>query len=255
MSHELEVITKPRVLRAELEAIRQGAETEVLLTELGGDMLKLAGVAFRDVEGDEIYAQRFEREPEGRGAHFDIYNERLSEEYPWIALYNLEGTNTITTAKLPEDLANDYFDVYPEPTDEAKVARRTFSKLALKRPEVATSTGQLGPNMGLILPQHINGPHIIHNVVPNNVENPGSFVKMVVPANQEEASLLEESDYLPLEDFLQKDHILHAFGREDYKPVIPAGTPKVNFGRRVVNAIRKQPRNTQETYRSPCNLD
>lgn len=247
MSHELSVITNPRELRNEITELREGAETEVLLAKLGGDALKFAKATFSDaVSNGEVMAQKFDREPEGRGAHFDIYNERLSGTYPWIALYNLSGSNTLTAATLPNHLADQYFSQYPEPNEEAKVARRVFSRMALLSGDVETSTGELNSGMGLVLPQRKDGPHVIHNIVPNVPAHPGSFIKMVVPAAEKDAQDLAEVGYSELEQLL-----------DAMKPVKPSRkVPKLS--NRALHSVRELFSRTPQTSsnaKRPCNYD
>lgn len=174
-----------------------------LIADIGKGAIRFAMAAFPGANLNGIYAQRNERESTGRGPHFDIYDEGLHKNYPWLAVYNVEGTCTISAAILPEKLAEAYTDLYPVPDEAAHTARRHFGALVLESATTEVYTGTLKPDTGLVLPQRPNGPHIIHEVVPQDREHPGSFIKIVAPKNTKKVlDTLAEEGFLPIDELL-----------------------------------------------------
>jgi hypothetical protein len=208
-TQQITVFKEPGPLSEQLAGYREpieGRDNEIiLLAELGGGALRFAGAAFPGADLDAIYAQHNEREGEGRGPHFDIYDEGLSEDYPWLGVYNLAGTCAVQAAVMSGKLGEEYDRLYPEPTEEAYEARRHFGALVLDSPLNEVYKGSIEPGRGMILPQSKSGPYIVHEVVPENPTAPGSFIKMVVP-KQTSAVLeqLAESGFMSLDELLTK---------------------------------------------------
>lgn len=200
------VFYEPETLSSRVTDYRQELGQEIImLGELGGGVLRFAGAAFPEADVDNIYAQYNERQSEGRGPHFDIYDEGLSEDYPWLGVYNLAGTCAVQAAIMPRNLNAEYARLYPEPTEEAYEARRHLGALVLDSPLSEVYKGTLRPDRGLILPQSKNGPHIVHEVVPEDSANPGNFIKMVVPKQTTtNIEQLNKSGFTPLDELLTK---------------------------------------------------
>lgn len=172
----------------------------VVLSSGHDGLLGFAEDAFPTASIDEIYAKHYEREPEGRGAHFDVYRDLLDPEYPWLAVYNLAGRVSLRALKLPDELAESYFKRFPFPSSAAFKARRDYSSIALNSTEdedIYTATLDAGDDM--VIAQYADGPHIIHEIVPENPSDPGEFIKLVVPRDGESQVLIEEDDMVPLD--------------------------------------------------------
>jgi len=209
-----------------------------LLVRASG-LIAFAEAAFPDTPPSNIYAQMNDREPKGRGAHFDVYQGFIDENREWIAIFNLAGEAALRTAVLSPELSQIYFDTFPEPTDEAFEARRNFSAIALATPGAEISEGELRAGTGLILPQRANGPHIVHDIVPKSDETPGHYVKMAVP-NDKEASKqrMISGNYQPLDDLVTE----HLGGS---KPIPAAQKP--------IPSVRERHERTWPSRH--CNLD
>lgn len=239
MPSQLEVVKTVPDLEAELSKYRDLSDESVnaVLCELGGGVLRFANAAFPFADRDRILTQKFEREPEGRGPHFDIYGAYLDEEFPWLALFNLSGITTLKTVQLPADLAEVYFSRFPEASDEAFDARRPISELALSSPKADVKTGRLENGMGLLLPQREAGPHIVHEVTPASAHIPGEFVKAVVVKDDPETQeFLADKGYVPLDDLVSE-----SLGAQRK---IPKAAWEV-----------EPPEEPEVPYRRSCNLD
>jgi hypothetical protein len=200
-------------------------------------LLAFAQAAFPDTDTDKIYAQKNEREPEGRGAHFDVYQGIIEESHPWIAVFNLAGSAAIRTTTLSPALSQSYFDIFPEPTDEAFEARRHFSAIALSTPGAEISGGTLEADTGLILPQRVGGPHIVHDIVPITKSNPGRYIKMAVPNGKKSSQeRMMRGKYLPLDQLVTEQ----LGGNPEVKTI-----PTTNRTRQLPPTL----------HRSDCNLD
>jgi hypothetical protein len=209
MAHlEIPVATNPDQFRTQLAAIHESDGVHAVLSNLGGGMLRFAGLAFPEADPNDIYAQEFKREPSGRGAHFDIYNPLLNKDYPWLGVYNIAGTARMQTMVLPADLARTYDTAYPKPTGAALQARRHLAQFAITAPDASVFSGTLEPGMGFVLAQRPDGPHIVHDIVPVHQTSAGSFVKMIVPntgrGRKKAVNMLTSEGYLPFDELVTK---------------------------------------------------
>lgn len=193
-----------------------GAETtKALLGQWPGGILEFAGVAFPGFSADEIYAKKHDREPEGHGPHFDVYTPYVNKDLSWIGHYNLSGVVELTIANLPEDLAKSYDARYPLPTNEAAEARRHYSRIALGDPAVKKQETLVIPGTKLLIPVNPDVPYLIHEFVPRDPTDSGSYVKMILPSEQKTAhKILCEAEYEPLDVFVTKA-LGGTFGLED----------------------------------------
>jgi hypothetical protein len=255
MSNQLRVIENPQELTAHMERFREvgsadiGVQDAIVFTRLGGGILNFAAAAFPGLSPEEIYADVNEREPEGRGAHFDVYANTLDGRYPWLGIYNLSGSVAVKASPLPVDLARIYFERFPEPTDNTYQARRDFSSIALLSEDVTTFKGRLDENMGMIVLQKASGPHVIHDVLPQDPRNPGEFVKMTAPDNSDLGRwMIDHTHSIPLDELLTTSLTGRKESSEESVPELPSGSRPT----RVPSLPRhSRPRRTK----SRCNLD
>lgn len=208
MTCELPINTDPVSFRGEVRAMHTSQERlrvdeAVRLCHLGGGVIKFAETIFPGISATDIQAEVYEREPEGRGAHFDVYDETLVEEFPYLGVFNLDGEVEVTAAELPDDLAKIYFERFPEPNDTAFKARRDFSSIALNLPDTKIYKGTMEAGSGMVLLQNKEGPHIIHNVVPRDPSLPGKFIKLVYTSGSPQfQDVLEKTALRPLDEVL-----------------------------------------------------
>lgn len=262
MSLELPVITDPSELTKAVTHIRTAENPGAIMSHLGGGILKFAGATFPDINTEDIYAQSNNREPEGRGAHFDVYGSFLDKNYPWLGLFNLAGRASLTTVTLPDELAKIYFDMYPTPTDEAFDARRHFSAIALGSKKAEITSGTLTSGTGLVLPQKDIGSHIVHDIVPEDPNQPGKYVKLIVPSGTEEANdRMRRGGYKPLDELLSEGLGLTIETDTGEKfpetSLEPLRSPPTRRTRRGFGQVRPPTFASEEDepYRRSCNLD
>lgn len=183
MAKNLEVATE---LGAFKESVRNiatslespmGVDESIRLCKLGGGVIQFARTVFFDTEFTSVHAELYDREPQGRGAHFDLYQDLLDDRFPYIGVFNLSGEAKVTAACLPDDLTKAYFERYPEPNDAAAQARRQFSAIVLQDPKVDVYEGKLEAGSGMVIAQRKDQPHVIHSIEPLDTNNPGKFVK------------------------------------------------------------------------------
>jgi len=242
MANELQLFTNRSELTAHVNQEDKDSFDNAVLCELGGGLLRFTEATFLGVDPDRIYAQPNEREPEGRGPHFDVYANYVDQEHRWIGIYNLAGRTTVKTTVLAPELADIYFKTFPEPTDVAFEARRHFAEIALATPMAKIYTGRLDPGVGLLLPQRAEGPHIIHDIIPDDIQDPGKFIKLVVPSGEKEAmKKMSDGGYKPVDQLISEG--LGAVPRPTAPPTRAKLRPPAISTRR------------REFGRRPCNLD
>jgi hypothetical protein len=194
-------VSEPEVLRA-LVRIRRGDEKQgPLIWDLHAGLLAFLSSAFPQAPRSILYGQVFTREPMGRGAHFDVYDGLLHPEFPWVALFNLEGDAVVTVCRLPQAQAAAYERAYPEASDAAYAERRRVSDEVLADPAARPSKGYLLAGSGLIIPQLRGGADWIHNIVPVQAQSPGRFVKFAALAG--DGSPLRDRGYALLDELLR----------------------------------------------------
>ncbi|MDB5175241.1 MAG: hypothetical protein JWM81_99 [Candidatus Saccharibacteria bacterium] len=205
MPNPLEVYTEPAALQ---EAIRTNGlephrDAELLLCNLGGGLLRFTDTVFAGVAPDRLRAQRFQREPEGHGPHFDVYDSLVDPEFPYAALFNLDGSTAIATTLLSPDLTNYYRKTFIEQNEAAKAARRDFGRIALKDPTATVYSGRLDAGSGFVLPQAPSIKPVVHNVAPLDRDYPGSYVKLLVPTRKaSDIKTLQAEGYVPFDDLV-----------------------------------------------------
>jgi hypothetical protein len=192
--------SESEVVRA-LERIRRGENQGPVIWELHTGLLDFVRSVFPSAQNATLYGQVFVREPEGRGAHFDVYDEFLDIHYPWVALFNLAGDAIVCAYRLPDQLAKRYALTHPEASEEAYAERRRLADEALAHSSVHPEKGMLSAGCGLIIPQQPSGPEWVHNIVPMRRQNPGRFVKFVV-SRERSAGYLLDRGYVPLDGLL-----------------------------------------------------
>ncbi|GEM_PF-5400023 len=210
MSQELGIVKSMGAFENRLNKL-SGTESDsialrnaLFASKLGGGLLRFAGALYPGVAAEDVYAQVHDREPEGRGAHFDVYDSVLAPDTPWVGVYNLAGRVSLRAAKLPEDLADSYLSRFPDPTTEAAyTARREFSAIAFLQPDTDVLEGVIEPGMGMVLLQRAGSPYIIHELTPQDENHPGKFVKLVHPAaNVQAKRRLKGKSYTPLDELV-----------------------------------------------------
>lgn len=211
---QLRPIPQPSELSEAMERLDPQAP-KPLLTQLDGGILGFREAIFPDIDYDKVYAQKFLREPKGRGAHFDVYNTFVDQKYPFVGVYNLTGNAVLRAVVLSKKLQEYYDAKYPDATDEAFAQRRTLSSLALSESGIIVMEGEIKPASGIVFPQFAGGRHLVHDIVPikpknrsplvSNADSAGSFVKFAVPKDK----LTAKNDfisrgYLPFSKFIEE---------------------------------------------------
>lgn len=163
----------------EVLKIRDGAPDEPLLISTGGDFIEFTEAAFPGVPTSQLAARFTRRSPNGSGAHFDVYEQFLSPDFPWLGVFNLSGHAALKAATLPAELNRDYRERFPEPTDAAHRARRHYSQIALDGGE-DIYTYQLIDRTGIVIPQLKGNLPVVHEVSPVEASRPGAFIKVAV---------------------------------------------------------------------------
>jgi hypothetical protein len=251
MAAVLPIITNQEQFNEQLITLREPNQALPFLSELGGGVLRFAGVVFPGVSVDNIFAEHSDREPGGRGPHFDIHGFSLEPDFPWLGVFNLFGEAEIRTAHLPKSLSNAYAELFPEPEDAAYAARRHFGALALSAQGADVLTGTLHANTGIIIPQFKDGPHVVHEVIPKNSGKPGEIIKMFVPSQDKKViDDVRDMGYIPLDELTTEglgghveapktsEMIWLGLGQEDEEELhpsnrrLPRSIPSVGLSRR-----------------------
>ena len=201
-------VTNAYELQGALTRIRRGEKQAPVIWERAAGVLEFLSLAFPRHEETTLCGQVFTREPEGRGAHFDVYDSLLDPAYPWVAVFNLAGDSVVSVFPLPDQLARRYAREHPEATDDAYLKRRRLADEALADPSIRPEKGLLLAGYGLIIPQQQSGPKWVHDVVPISKERPGRFVKFAA-ARDGRIHELYERGYAGIESLL-KQALLHA---------------------------------------------
>jgi hypothetical protein len=183
---QLDVLDTPTDLAAKIERMASGhedlrLEDAAFISNMGAGILKFAEIAFPGAEHEEIYAKEQSREPVGKGAHFDVYDQAIQLGYKWLGIYNFSGKVIVTAALLPNDLKQSYNANFPIMDDAAHLARRQYSTIALLKPGADIAVGNMEEHNGLVIAQRADAPFVVHDVVPVDKSKPGHFVKLVIP--------------------------------------------------------------------------
>lgn len=162
------------------------------------------------VYGDDtasLMAQSIIRPDRGIGPHWDIHQPYVDTERPFVATYTRRGFATLKATHLDELLHMHYTQRYPEPTAEARAARRAYSKLAFKTAEVIYEA-DITPHTGLIVPQVPGALPLVHDILPESIypswaDDSGEFVKLVTPTEANAARTTHQREgYRLYDDFL-----------------------------------------------------
>lgn len=257
---QLQPITQPSELTKAIGGLDPQAP-KPLVTQLGRGVLGFREATFPDIDYDRVYAQKFKREPNGRGPHFDVYNTLIDEDHPVIGVYNLTGDAVLRAVALSQKLQEYYDAMYPEPTDEAFEQRRGLSSLALGESGITVMEGKIKPAMGMIFPQFAQGRHLVHDVVPAKSEGKmlplgvdanhvGSFVKFAVPKDKLTAKEdFESRGYVPFSQFVEEQ--LAGVSYEERNGHTPAPEERVPFPTSSILLSRRP----APMPRRSCNLD
>lgn len=168
-------------------ALREGmskyitAEHSIAILDLGRGLLKFTESTFPDAASDKIYAKPQQREPAGKGPHFDVYDDLVAEDFPWLGIYNFAGTVSVKAALLPQNLTDHYRKKFPEPSKAAHIAREQYSFTAFCQHDLPQVHGTLSPHTGLVIAQRKDLAPVIHELTPINTADPGNYVKLLRP--------------------------------------------------------------------------
>jgi hypothetical protein len=204
---ELQVVDSPEEYTAKLEYMRTSSEFTVdeslFAASLGRGVLKFASSTFPGSLSSEVYAQESQREPEGKGAHFDVYEDLLDPERPWLGVYNLAGNISVRAALLPPELQLSYRHSFSATSEEAKSARINYSSIALLDPKTEIRSIELAEHTGLVILQKKDAPYVVHDISPLNTSEPGFYVKLVKPdSTKTSRSNLERVGFRTLDDYV-----------------------------------------------------
>ncbi len=183
----LPIIIDPDELR---EAVRQLPEypDRPIVARVPSLEDYVTAVFGEEVASHSLMATHVDRPPNGIGPHWDVHNDLLDPNFPFVATFNRRGRATVRTAILDEELSRDYDKNFPDPTNEARRVRRHYGAIAFATAEVV-GMAEIGPGYGLVFPQlpGTDAPKIVHSIEPLYPSHPGDFIKFAVPNNTIEA--------------------------------------------------------------------
>ncbi len=157
-----------------------------------------------------LMAQSIIRPDRGIGAHWDIHSPYVDTERPFVATYTRRGFAALRATQLRERLHMDYVERYPEPTAEARAARRAYSNLSFKTADVIYKA-DITPGTGLIVPQVPGVLPLVHDIAPASIypswaDDSGEFVKLVIPSAAGIARTTHQREgYRSYEEFLANE--------------------------------------------------
>lgn len=156
---------------------------EVTVCSIGG-LLQFVQYAFGN-NPSRLYGQIVTREPEGKGPHFDVYQDILDDDFPYIGIFNLTGSADLRVTVLSFELAKAYRGAFPKPTPEALEARKLFGQLAFAASDIEVAKVRIQPDYGIIIPQR--DKHYVHDIKPVFPSSGGKYVKLVMINSEDEA--------------------------------------------------------------------
>lgn len=245
MAKTIEFIEDQESAQKAVNALRENERNDLIACRFGEGILKFVVNIFPDADLDMILAKKVEREPEGHGAHFDIYGERLDPDFPYVGVFNLSGEVNIEATELPKDMQESYFKHFRETDETAATARRSFGALALSAAGDNLTYGKLKPGNGFILPQHPEGPFVVHNVMPVDKQNPGALMKFIIP-NIHVPKVKDEREVLSRAGYNALDTVVTEFvgGSVQSLPDISEEEPEIS-GQALV---KRSPRRRRGIY-------
>lgn len=202
------VITDPHELRG---AVQQIPENPSMAIVAKMPNLKEFVTAIYGNDTERLMAQSITRPKDGIGAHWDIHNPHIDQQYPFVATYNRRGRAMLQTTILRELLARDYEQRHPEPTSEARTARRLYSNFVLATTDTIHEA-EIGPGIGLVFPQ-LNQPDVmplVHSITPERSasEHRAEFVKLAMPTDTNAAREVHLSEgYQLYGDFMRDEEM------------------------------------------------
>ncbi len=224
----LYVITDPDELRAAVMDVRNHPDVPIV-AQLPSLEEFVAAVYGDDTT--ELMVQSVIRPQRGIGAHWDIHDPYVDPERPFVATYNRRGAAMLRATVLDDLLLQRYNEAFPEPTLEARAARRHYSNFAFKTAEL-TYQAQITPGTGLIIPQVQGALPLIHNITPpsqhkarfiqyasRSTSDGGEFVKFAAPGASDEAYNIHiEEGYKPYEEFLDDEAAQRSQSQNEQQP-------------------------------------
>lgn len=215
-NQELVPFIYPHNLHNRVQLIPEFPDRPILAD--GMDESTYVNAVFGDVDPDELYIKEVNRPFEGIGPHFDIHNNLVSKEYPFVVTYNIRGMATLRATALSDALDEYYKSRYPVATNNAKIARRHVGALALLDPSSTVYEGRIASRTGLIIPQVAGETPLIHDIVPSVRMRPrpvarqlmhpgtstsaGKFNKYIVPRQTKKAlKVIQSEGYKTLSEY------------------------------------------------------
>jgi len=200
--------TGEEAVAARIAAMRTDAGCEPILVSAKGGLLAFVRMAFPGLPCEYVYAKLEARDKDGRGIHWDAYTALLHERFPWIAVYNMSGANSIRLCALPRALQESYdhfIDAgHRDYSPEAYELRRCMAKQVMEDPTTEVASGLFFARNGLVLPQAQTGPYWVHDIVPRDRWEPGSYLKMAVPSKESGIQVLRGFGYRPISECLEE---------------------------------------------------
>ena len=198
---ERELVTRLETVRGQLAENIDQVDARPVFAQLGGGLLHFAGAAFPGADITDLHAAFYEREPDGRGPHFDVYEDYLHENYPWLAVYNLSGASNVRAVSLDDDLSASYKKKFPRLDQDAYAARRSYAEIAFADRNAPIATGRLEAGMGMIILQRAGVAPVVHEVTPVVADQPGAFIKLV-HVKSAGKSTVKNHGMLPLDELV-----------------------------------------------------
>jgi hypothetical protein len=238
--HELSVFTNPDAIKNVVSHI--STYDEPLIVTQTASVSEYVSTVFNGADQSDIYIRNDTRPAGGIGPHFDVYDEHVSPEFPFIGTFNLQGRAILKATWLSEELQNYYDTTYPVRTELAKAARRPLAQLALLQPGAEVYDSNIASGVGLVIPQMTEGAqgrYIVHDIVPERTislaskfirpykfnqaalpitERNAHFQKFVVPRDTDDAreAVINEG-YIPYDQYIERRDALVASERNEYE--------------------------------------
>lgn len=125
-----------------------------------------------------------------QGFRFEWFHDLCHPGYPLYAAFNASwGPAEYVAMVLDNDLLRHYLENYPPGTETAAAARRLISDLGFKQ-NTPRDRGTIDTGVGMVIPQVLGMPAVIHRITPGALHGPGSqmsLVELFVPKQEPHA--------------------------------------------------------------------
>ena len=129
------------------------------------------------------------------GPDFDVYEEHLDADFPFVASYNSWGRATLFATLLAEDLRQSSDTRSTDNESLGREYRKDFSRIAMidarSDTEYPLNTSDLTEGMAAIIPQVEGELSVVHEIKPplwqalaNQVFSSGEVLKLLVPKKE-----------------------------------------------------------------------